>query len=51
MDAETHNITPGEQKREGISVGSKWLGVMGLDTDPRSIALIFLGVCVQCSSV
>jgi hypothetical protein len=44
MDAETHNIPPGEQKRRGFSVGIRWLGGVGLHTT-RSIAHIFVGVC------
>ena len=43
MDAETHNIPSGEQKRKGFSVGIRWLGGKGLHTT-RSIARIFVGL-------
>jgi hypothetical protein len=43
VNAETHNISPGEQKRKGFPVGIKWLGDRDLRTT-RSIAQIFVGV-------
>jgi len=48
MDAETHNIPPGEQKRKGFSVGIRWLGGRSLHTT-RSIAKVFLGVVFNVS--
>jgi hypothetical protein len=49
MNAETHNISLGEQKRRGVSVGIRWLGGRALHTT-RSVALIFLGVVFNVSS-
>jgi len=46
MDAETHNILPGEQKRKGFSLGIRWPGGRDLHTT-RGIAQMFLKVgCV-----
>ena len=49
MDAETHNISPGEQERKGFSVGIRCLGGRGLHTT-RSIDQIFWGVVFNVSS-
>jgi len=43
MDAETHNIPSGEQKRKGFSVGIRWLRGRGLHTTRSRIAQIVLG--------
>ena len=46
MDADTHNVSSGEQKRRGFLVGIRWLGGRGLHTT-RSVAHIFLRVVVD----
>jgi hypothetical protein len=48
MDAETHNIPPGENVRS-FSAGVRWLGGRGLHTT-RSIAQIFVEVVFNVSS-
>jgi hypothetical protein len=48
MDAETHNIPPGE-KKTSFFVGIRWLGGRGLHTT-RSIAQIFVRVVFNISS-
>jgi len=47
MDAETHNIPPGELVWRSFSVGIKWLGGRSLHTT-RSLLLDIFGGCVQC---
>ena len=32
MDADTHDIPPGKQKRKSFSLGIRWLGGRGLHT-------------------
>jgi len=48
MDAETHNIPPGD-KTKSCLVGIRWLGDRSLHTT-RTIAQIFVGVVFNVSS-